>query len=162
MSTFGRQILTPTGRSVQVFADLNDADFKVGGVTIDWATVTAAASASTLIDDTPIAVGDKYLRYGQILTKITASGKFGPYDPAASDGRQTLARGDCFILNETVKMAGYIPALNNKATDHPQVGDGGLVWKARILAIVGTASLAAGPTFANFETAFPDVSYITN
>lgn len=162
MSTYGRQLLTPTGRTVQVFADMNDADFKVGGVTIDWATVTAAGADGDLPDDTPVKTGMKYLRYGQILTRVTASGKFGPYDPAAADGRQTLKRGDCFILNETVLQNGYISALNAKATDHPQVGDGGLVWKDRILMTTGAASLAAGPTVANFETAFPDVSYITN
>jgi hypothetical protein len=30
----------------------------------------------------------------------TASGKYGPYDSAATDGRQTLTRGECFILDE--------------------------------------------------------------
>lgn len=33
---------------------------------------------------------DGFLKSGLPLGKITASGKYGPYDDAASDGRQTL------------------------------------------------------------------------
>lgn len=160
MSTYGRQVLTKTGREVQVLADLQDAQFKVGGVTIDWSTVAAAGSDTTLTDQTPIKTGEKYLRFGQILTKITASGKFGPYDPAAADGRQTLARGNCYVLNRTVKETGYISGIDiSSASDHPQVFDGGTVWKDRVLMTTGAASLAAGPTVTNFETAFPRVAY---
>jgi hypothetical protein len=37
--------------------------------------------------------------------------------------------------------------------------EGGLVWKARLLATTGAASLAAGPTFANLEAALPRLRY---
>ena len=40
------------------------------------------------------------IRAGCVLGKITATGKYGPYDPAASDGRQTAKRH----LFNTVKI----------------------------------------------------------
>lgn len=48
-----------------------------GAVTIDAATVTADGN------------GKKTLKLGQPLGKITATGKYGPYDSAAVDGRAT-------------------------------------------------------------------------
>ena len=261
MSTYGRQVLNKTGRDVRVLADLQDAQFKVGGITLDWSTFTAALAASTLPDQTLIAIGDKYARFGQILCKITQSeiqtvdlsggadpsagtwdmtilgetladlawditaaalqtairalsspyagrvtvskagfvytitfptdagnvaaitadgagltggqtitittttsgvaggGKYGPYDPDATDGRQTLSRGNCWVLNHTVKENGFIAGLNNTATDHPQVFDGGTAWKDRIIMTIGTHTLGAGPTVTEFEAAFPRVGY---
>lgn len=265
MSTFGRQVLTKTGRDVRVLADYQDAQMKVGGITIDWSAVAAAGADVVLPDQTPIKTGEKYLRYGQIMTKITTSevqtvdlsgdddptggtfsltvlgqllsglawniaavdlqaairaidspyasrvtvtksgfvytvnfpadagnvaaivgdttgltggvgdtfaitvttttagiaggGKFGPYDSSASDGRQTLSRGNCYVLNHTVKELGSIPGLNNAPTDHPQVFDGGTVWKDRVLMTTGAHSLAAGPTVTEFESAFPRIGY---
>lgn len=142
-----------------VLADLQDAQFKVGGITVDWGTVGAAGGASTLPDQTPVVAGEKVLRFGQTLCRITATGKFGPYDSAASDGRQLLVPGDCFVLNRTVKENGFGANINTGATDHPQVFDGGTVWKARILMTTGTHSLAAGPTVAEFMAAFPRIGY---
>jgi len=87
-------------------------------------------------------------------------GKWGPYDPAATDGRALLTRGDCFILNETRLENGLIPPLGGGVTDHPAVFDGGgPIWKARVLMTTGTHSLAAGPTVTEFEAAFPSIWY---
>lgn len=265
MSTYGRQVLTKTGRDVRVLADLQDAQFKVGGITLAWALIAAAGADSVLPDQTPIKTGEKYLRYGQILTKVTqaevqtvdlsgdddptggtwpltilghtledlawnisaadlqaairalpnqyakkvtvakagfvytitfppdagnvaaltssaadltggggdtfavtiatttsglaAGGHYGPYDPDATDGRQTLSRGNCFVLNHTVKEDGDIKGFNNTVTDHPQVFDGGTVWKDRVLMTTGAHTLAAGPTVTEFEAAFPRIAY---
>ena len=159
MSTYGRQVLTKTGRDVMVLADLEGAQEKVGGITVDWASVAAAIAAATLTDQTPVAIGEKVLRFGQIVCEITASGKYGPYDPAATDGRQTFARGKCWILNRTVKENGFGAVINTSPTDHPQVFDGGTVWKPRLIMTTGAASLANGPTVANFEAAFPRIAY---
>lgn len=128
---------------------------------------TAQVAAQTFPDDTVLAAGQKGLRYGQILTRITSVvlgskvGYYGPYDPAATDGRQTLARGECFILNRTVLQNNPI-GLNVHNPDNPAVFDGGRAWKARILMTTGAHSLAAGPTVAEFETAFPDITYVQN
>lgn len=88
-------------------------------------------------------------------------GEYGPYDPTATDGRQTLRRGECFILNETVLEDGPLPGLGG-VTNHPAVFDGGPTWKARLLITSGAASLEAGPTVADFEAAFPRVEYVQN
>ncbi|HEX8653102.1 MAG TPA: hypothetical protein VF708_19955 [Pyrinomonadaceae bacterium] len=87
-------------------------------------------------------------------------GKYGPYDPAATDGRQLLTRGECFILNETVVENGVAGGLDPGVTDHPAVFDGGPAWKARILMTTGAHSLAAGPTVTEFEAAFPRIEYV--
>lgn len=58
-------------------ADENNISLVPGGGTLDPATVEA-------VD------GVKYLPSGTPLGKITASGKWGPYDSAAEDGRQTM------------------------------------------------------------------------
>jgi hypothetical protein len=87
-------------------------------------------------------------------TAGTGGGKYGPYDPSATDGRQTLTRGQCFVLNRSVRQN------EDRGSDHPPALYGGLVFKQRILATPGTASLAAGPTIANLETAFPRLAYV--
>jgi hypothetical protein len=86
----------------------------------------------------------------------TASGKYGPYDSAATDGRQTLTRGECFILDELflVTPGGtQLPAANEITGG---LLEGGMVWLDRIIqAGAGTASLAAGPQLAGLLTALP-------
>lgn len=89
---------------------------------------------------------------GESTAGTTGAGKYGPYDPAATDGRQTLARGECAFFNRTVLE-------KELASDHQAAAEGGKMWKQRLLITTGSASLAAGPTVANFETAFPRVSY---
>jgi uncharacterized protein (DUF433 family) len=149
MSTFGRSVIENVGRSIQVTAD-GKPECKAGGVTIDWSTVAAIAGSDvTWLDGLVVEVGAKALRYGQVITKITASGKYGPYDPAAGDGRQLLAIGDCFIVNESMRM-------DEVASDHPVAIYGGLVFFNRIIQSEAVAhTLALGPTRAEVLAAFP-------
>lgn len=266
MSTYGRQVLGQTGRDVMVLADLQDAQFKMGGITLAWGLFAAAGADSKLKDGTTVKTGEKYARFGQIFCKVTQAevqtvdvsgdddptggtfsitvfgetltlpwnvtadamqaairavnhpaaggvtvskanfiytitfppsagnigvitasavgltggggdtfavtvatttqgsangGKWGPYDPDATDGRQLLTPGDCFINNRTVKENGFGADINTKATDHPQVFDGGTAYKARILMTTGTHSLAAGPTVAEFVAAFPGIRLVS-
>jgi hypothetical protein len=95
-------------------------------------------------------------------TNTGTTGFFGPYDPGASDGRQTLTRGDCFILDETVLQYPTGSALLGPSSD--QVGsliEGGDVFVDRVMHSGGAAaSLALGPTLANLTTAFPRVSFV--
>jgi hypothetical protein len=263
-STFGRQVLDTTGYSIRCSAD-GRPQHKLGGVTIDWATVAAVNADLALEAGIVVPNGEKYLRYGQVITRITAQpaqtitvtgtptgGSFtvtgvhpitgaattqtvaynaavsatqtamdaifgagntlvtgagalpanvhtvtfqgalinyapvvmttnsagltggstptataavtvaggnnnwwGPYDPAATDGRQTLTKGDTFILDESVREVDF-------HSNHPIALQGGLLWKDRILMTTGSASLAAGPTVANFEAALPGVRYAKN
>lgn len=255
MPTFGRQTLGSTGAMVEVAAD-GFPEWKPGGITIDWATITAVSGSDATYDDgTVVPIGAKGIPFGTILAMITTAevqtatitgtptggtftltgngfttaalaynasaatvqaavrglggaysfavvtgsaggpytitfpaaegnvaaltasgagltggtspgvtmatttsgvsggGKYGPYDSGASDGRQTLTRGRCYILNQTVTelaAGGLIPA----PTDHPAVIEGGLVWRAR-LRIGGSGQ----PSVADFETAFPRIRY---
>jgi hypothetical protein len=153
---FGRTVLGVVGTSIQLLADGRQGDKPVGGITIDWSTVAAVSGSDAVLSDSvTVKVGSSYLRYGQVICKITASGKYGPYDPAATDGRQTLARGSAWLLNRTV-------VNNDPKADYPDVINGGTVYKARLIqAGTGAASLAAGPTLANLESTFPKLDYAT-
>jgi hypothetical protein len=247
---------------------------KPGGITIDWSTVTAPGSDTTLVDGSVIRSGNKFLSFGQVMCKIgggtntltgTASGgtatltvtttnpngttnsqttaaisatataaaiataigllsnigagnvtgsggamgtnpvtltfasflgtvsvvvngasltggtwtagaslgtpgagadnqgMYGPYDPAAADGRQTLTRGECYVMDFTVLQ------YNVASTISPQndiVGDaieGGLIWIDRVIQSgTATHTLAAGPTKAEFLAAFPNFRIVEN
>jgi hypothetical protein len=98
-----------------------------------------------------------------VTTAGASSGKFGPYDPAASDGRQTLTRGDCFILDETFLVT---PSGSQLPAGNDVIGsaiDGGLVYIDRVLhSGVATHTLALGPTLAEVLTAFPAIAIVRN
>ncbi len=263
--TYGLQNYGGTGLPIDVLVDFEHADWKVGGITLDWATVTAAGSDTALPGGWTQKTGTKAIRHGQILCKITlpevqtidlsgdadpsggtftitvpgygttaaiaynasagtiqtalelivgagkvtvqkstfvltltfdkslglngnvgqvtvgagsltsggsitvtiatthsgtSYGKYGPYDPSATDGRQTLTRGECWILNQTVFEVNPLTGPFSTTKDHPAVFDGGTVWKARVLATSGAHSLAAGPTWTEFEAAFPRIQYV--
>lgn len=91
-------------------------------------------------------------------TTVANTGMWGPHDPSASDGRQTLTRGQCAILNTTVLQNGVLGIFTTMATNHPPALDGGTVFINRVIATGGSASLAAGPTYTNLFTAFPRLS----
>lgn len=247
-NTFGFSVVDTIGGSIQVSAD-GRPEMKSAGVTIDWTSVTAISGADvTYADGVVVKIGEKALRYGQVLTKVgvgeintvtlasgssgdtftltvvnaagvsattaaiaydadaaaitaalvllanvgaggvvvsgttpnftatfastlgdvtltgtgtgmtvtvatTSAGgrtdKYGPYDSAAIDGRQTLANGYVFIVNETVREDAV-------ASDHPPVLEGGKVFLDRIIQSgVGTHSLAAGPTLAELLAVMP-------
>jgi hypothetical protein len=149
MSSFGFSTVDTVGRSIQVSAD-GKPEFKTAGVTIDWSLVLAVSGSDvTLLDGVVVHVGEKYMRYGQVITRVTASGKFAQYDFAAADGRQLVVNGDCFILNETVREL-------DVASDHPPALEGGKVFLNRIIQSgVATHSLALGPNFAELMAAMP-------
>lgn len=131
--------------------------YKAGGVTLDWSTALTASGDTTLADGSVIRDGQKYFRYGQVLTRITATGLYGRYDPDLTNGRELLVRGACFILDQTITQYNtgtpQISAQNDVAHG---AFDGGSVWLARIIQS-GTAShtLADGPTKAELLAAFP-------
>lgn len=78
----------------------------------------------------------------------TSGGKYGPYDSAATDGRATIERDHTFLVERTVQK-------KDAHSDHPPALEGGRVWKDRLIATNGSASLAAGPTLTNLKTAMP-------
>jgi hypothetical protein len=278
-TSYGQSTITNVGTSIQLQSD-GHPEMKPGGVTVDWSTITAVSADVTLDDGVTVFSGEKYLRYGQLLTMIgtaevqtvtftggptagtatltlpafgpydaetvvpiafnataqqfqdafnaalpavgpsgfqglpgvgdlavtvsvtgagtagspyvytltfarilgnvpqltstntftggttptvthatttagapsTNPGMYGPYDPAATDGRQTIERGRCFWVNETTREL-------DLHSNHPPVLSGGSVWRQRLIATTGTASLADGPTFTALEAAFPRLRY---
>ena len=167
---FGRTFLT----NHQIYPTRVSFDgrpqYKPGGVQIDWSVVTATGTNNTTLGDGSVILpSTKFLRYGQILTKITSTGTnntgyFGPYDPSALDGRQTMTRGEAFIVDETITQ--YATGTAGSGPVNDQVGgvfDAGTVWKDRILQSgTNTHTLALGPTLAEVNTLFPAITYAEN
>lgn len=82
-------------------------------------------------------------------------GWFGPYDPAATDGRATLARGDCGLVDRTLVLGGSL-GLDERDDFHKGLVTGGHVWEGRVIQSgTGTHSLTAGPTRAELLAALP-------
>lgn len=122
------------------------------GVTVAWPLIAAATVAATFPDGLEVAIGERAIRYGTILVKATSgvhAGKFGPYDSAATDGRQTLTRGNVIIVNTSIHEDEPFVA-----TDQVDAITGGVVWKERLL-----AGVAGQPTFAALEAALPLLTY---
>lgn len=136
-----------------------------GGATVEWDTVTALAAPLTLPDGTVLAIGTKVLVPGQVLVGITTGGSirmFGPFDPAAADGREAtiVGRDDIGLIRTPVV---YDPTSSRRFYD-TFIGliIGGPVKKAMVRATTGTASLANGPTLANLRTARPRLIFVDN
>ncbi|MGH9763688.1 MAG: head decoration protein [Blastocatellia bacterium] len=145
---YGQTVVGNWGTSLRLSAD-GQPEMKAGGITVDWNTVPVVnAGADTTWDDgIVVPAGTKALRYGTVLTQITASGMWGPCDTTAVDGRQAGARGTVFLLDRSV-LEDEVKSM------YPPVLEGGLVWKDRILA--GGANQM---TFANLEAALPRLRY---
>lgn len=156
MSSFGQTTITTVGRAPQVSAD-GRPEVKQIGVTIDWSLIAAVSGSDvTLNDGVTVKVGEKYLRYGQVICQVTTGGKYASYDPDATDGREALDPGETFVLNRTVKE-------NDSKSDHAGVAIyGGPVFKDRVLATAGTHSLADGPTYAELLAALPRLQFVIN
>lgn len=119
-------------------------------------TFADAVGATTLTGDGALLTGAG--AQPTVTVVQTAPGgdlnKYGPYDPAATDGRAVLTYGTCFLVNQTMKE-------NDLHSDHPEVLYGGLVWKDRLIQSgVATHTLAAGPTLAELRTAFPLLAFV--
>lgn len=154
---YGRNLLTANS----VFPTRVSADgkpiYKAGGVTLDWTYATTASGDVTLGDGSVIKDGQKYFRYGQVITRITSSGKYAPYDPDLTNGRELLTRGRCFILDQTIlQYDSGSAALSGQNDIVGEAIEGGAVFLDRILN-TGAAShtLVGGPTKAEILTAFP-------
>jgi hypothetical protein len=96
------------------------------------------------------------------------TGKFGPHDPGASDGRQTVDAtriGEVFVLNESIVQNGIVGIGSSVEINTDQVGGaifGGRVWHDRLLANASADSLANGPTYAHLLAACPRLFPVKN
>lgn len=135
------------------------ANVGAGGVVITGTTTTGpfTLAFSQALGDVTVSVNGAGLTGGTMAVAVTASGaragKFGPYDPAATDGRQLLVRGKAFWLPRSVREADfgseYAPGL-----------EGGRVFKERLIQSgTATHTLALGPTLAEVITLFTDLRF---
>lgn len=153
---FGRKILSPSSGVGTALTFDGRPEWKPIGATFDWTTVAAVASDTFVPgDQLTVPNGQKYLRYGQLMCQITATGLFGPYDSAAADGRQLLVNGNCGFINQTILQNGLL-GFTVANTDNAGLIVGGYVWSVRLIQSgVAVASLAAGPTLATLLAAMP-------
>lgn len=172
-------VTIPFNASVAAVQTLLDASILgTGGATVSGAgalpgnvhTWTYGAGLAGLIVPLP-TIGANNLTGGTNSAGAFAvgaggqTGKFGPYDPAASDGRQTLTVGNCFLLNESLVQGGIVGLGTAYAVNVDQVGAiyGGRVWKDRLIQSgVATHTLALGPTLAELLAAFPMIQPVAN
>lgn len=147
MGGYGTVDIHQGGRGLSPLVHRKGVAFKIGAMTIDWSTITAVVSDTTLPDGTVVKAGHKYIRYGTIMSQITASGKYGPADTSETDGRQTVdatQRGKSFILDQTIIESEPGSEIVGSAIEE------GLLYKDRLV-IDGTNQ----PTEANLLAMFP-------
>lgn len=89
-------------------------------------------------DDDVLAAGSGAVICGTVLGRVTASGKFKPLAPAASDGSQTAA---AIILQNAKADAADVTVVNLKR--HAQVVLQALIWPAGITATQRNAAIAS-------------------
>lgn len=151
---YGINDIATIGGGLRALADRASARWKAGGATIDWSTVSAVSGSDVTLDDgTIIKIGDKYIRYGTILTRITATGEFGPADTTATgSGRELVTnavRGDCFVLDRTLVLSEL-----GRSLVVGDLFDAGIAFRDH-LNIGGSGQ----PTEANLETMLPGVTF---
>lgn len=184
MSSFEQYSLGNVGSGISVTAD-GSPGAKVGGVTIVWASVPTVAANRTFKDSDLVEAGEKFIRYGTLVCRITAAadateiGKFAPFDGTgaatsyADDATRavSLVEGDVFIVNRSVHQ-------DDPKSDHLEVIDEGRVYKRRLLVVgygdgtggypdaatdaadLTALSLTAFPS-ATLKTALPQVYFVT-
>lgn len=93
-----------------------------------------------------------------ITATVTAgsnSGMWGPYDNTATDGRQTITRGNFGWVNESVLE-------QDSVSNYMGLLEGGVFWKDRMIANTSAGSLTAGPLFSVIEPLSPFIQYAQN
>jgi hypothetical protein len=120
--------------------------------------ITFSTSVDTMTVNAGTLAGGTFAVAATTDTGLT--GYFGPYDPAATDGRQNLNRGDCFVLRRD-GPAVLVRLCRAVGPSNDQVGgliEGGEIWIDRVLQS-GTAAhtLALGPTLARVPRRLPAV-----
>lgn len=90
-------------------------------------------------DEITLVAGSGAITIGEVLGKITASGKYTPLDTTAEDGSQTAAA----VALEKVTVAASTDSTSVALLRHAVVKDGGLDWPAGISAGDKTTAKAA-------------------
>lgn len=166
MSTYGIESFDKIGSGITVSADGNPKQ-KQGGITIAWAAVPAMAADVTFESFDYVKTGEKYLRYGTVVCRITAAtdateiGKFMPYMATPGGGRTlSTSKGNVFVLNESVHE-------QDRMSDHGGGAiEGGRIYTSRVL-VAGFGDATGLPytdlfSATTFATACPTFLYVTD
>lgn len=142
--------------AIQALSNVADADVTVTG-TGPWTITFVGALAQALIAltaDNALATGG-VATIGTVATGSLNPGLWGPYDPAAVDGRQNRTRGGLYIADETTVW------LRDPRSDFAPGGvfdgAGAYVFKARV--INNANDLTTNPSVAEMEAAFPGIRW---
>ncbi|MFG0247833.1 MAG: hypothetical protein ACF8OB_03015 [Phycisphaeraceae bacterium JB051] len=108
--------------------------------------------SAVTVDDSSLTSGGSITVSIATSTAGSYSGKYGPADTTASDGRQSLSRGATFILDETV-------IYSEPHSDHPAVFEGGRVWEER-LQVGKTRDGYTQPALSDLLTAMPRLQLV--
>ncbi len=159
----------PTGKkgmfvpySAPLTATTSNGAIVVGQNTITLAAITGAVNPGDVLT---IAAGGGTLETVQVGsvnglvvtlangTLTTSAHTTGVAITKVDDGRQTLRRGECFIMTGTRTLR---ELFNDQATE---AIDAGIVHSARVASDV-TGGVSTNPTLAQLETAFPMISWV--
>lgn len=162
----GYNFLGKTGRDDSIVAGA-DPKYLMVGMTIVWDLVIATVAQVTLPTGQVIQTGRKFLRYGQVMVRIQTGankGKFGPFDPAAADGRTAanFRPNEVGIVERTILLGGY-DNRNIRDDEHKGLIVGGPVYRGAILYTPngGAASVATGPLEDDLYKGMPTLELIT-
>lgn len=163
---FNAAAATTVQTAIQALSNVGAGNATVTGSAGGPYTITYASSLGTVVttgSGASLTGGTAPL--APTITSNLAGGQtgaFGPYLSSATDGRQSLNRGDCYILDET--WLDYpAPAFGQSGTAHPAVFDGGAIDINKIVLSGGQgtnslpAGYPAGPSLSAFLTAFPAI-----
>ena len=166
MAGYGYQSVEKVGGGIQVLAHGKDVNWKVGGVTVYWGAITAETAdrnitpagesfttnflSSNASPDDYVQVGDRYVRWGTFLCRIsggTYDGYLAPYGSTSIGGGTLLkTSGNMYIANQSFRES----ELHSDSAPGG-VFEGGTVYKYRLLMNLGTTQLltidATGGTF---------------
>lgn len=154
---YGRKDLTETmGVSLTISSD-GRPEFPTGGITLDWDAIPVAGVTTVWPQTVTLLAGKKGFRYGTLICRIITDddgfkvGYFAPYDATATDGRQLVTRGDCFLA-----LSSWLQEIEGIGVDadHPPVIQGGEVFRARLL-----MGGAGQPTLNAILAAFPRLTF---
>lgn len=187
MSTFGQYSFGSFGSGISVSADGSPVA-KVAGVHLHWGGIAGLAAARTFKDADSVEAGEKFIRYGTIIARITAAtdttaiGKFVPLLGTGAAGQYTayngdaamavsVAEGDVFLVNRSKHE-------NDVLSDHVEALDGGRMYKQRLFVVgygdgtggypdaatdaADLVALGISAVAANtFKAALPQVYFVT-
>src|SRR5215831_2961371 len=162
---YGRQSLGTSGYPVTVLAtDIEDTEWKPGGLTLDWSLIAAVGSDTLLPDGTLVKAGQKFLRFGQILcisgnsAVQTATWTGGPTGGSAIISVPAFGALNTAYQVAPISATASAQDFTNALVAVPSIGVGGV-------SVVRTGSGTAGAPYVytmTFNRALGNVPLLTN